>query len=177
MRENIAELDNLKFNTNYKAENIVLVAGAWCGVEIVIEELAKLENGNIEKLNIAVIGPTHYQLFQRPIEVLGVEVTGYDFTNFDRSTPIDWNELEDILATNPDAIFITNPNNPNGEYFPADLLKKLIETCEQKGIYVIIDEMQDFLERDGSFKQIRRAETNDDYFNTFTNWKDNKLSD
>ncbi len=149
LRQNLAELENIKFNTNYEAENIVMVAGAWCGVEIVIEELSKLENGNLKKLNIVVIGPTHYQLFQRPIEVLGVEVQGFDFINFKGSTPKSWTEIEDMLSVNPDAIFITNPNNPNGEYFPPDLLKILISTCEEKNIYIIIDEMQDFLAREG----------------------------
>lgn len=149
LRNNIAELDNIKFGTHYKIENVVMVAGAWCGVEIVIEELANLESGQIKKLKVAVIGPTHYQLFQRPIEVLGVEVVGFDFVNFQGSTPQTWSEIEDILAIKPDAIFITNPNNPNGEYFPPDLLKTLINVCKQKNIYIIIDEMQDFLQRKG----------------------------
>ncbi|MFA7301855.1 MAG: pyridoxal phosphate-dependent aminotransferase [Candidatus Shapirobacteria bacterium] len=145
LREKIVELENLKYGTNYKAENVTLVAGAWSGVELVIEEISKLYNGNYKKLKIAVIGPTHYQLFQRPIEVLGLEVLAFDFTKLEGSVPTQFYEIDEILKTKPDVVFVTNPNNPNGEYIPSDILKYLVRKTQNKNIYVVIDELQNFM--------------------------------
>ncbi len=145
IRKNIAQLENLKHKTNYSLANIAIVAGAWFGVEIVIEEIKQRQKSSSKKLRIAVIGPTHYQLFQRPIEVFGAEVLGFDFINFEGSTPRSRKEIDEILNYKPNIIFVTNPNNPVGEYFPAELLKYLISTTKNKNMYVVIDEMQNFL--------------------------------
>lgn len=144
IREKIAQLENLRWKTNYKLDNIVMVAGAWFGVEITIEEIMQRKKRR-PKIKIATVGPTHYQLFQRPIEVLGAEVIGFDFTNFEGSAPKTKQEIDEILKCEPDIIFITNPNNPNGEYFPANILNYLINRTKGKNIYLIIDEMQNFL--------------------------------
>ncbi len=149
LREKIAELENLKHATSYTSDNVVIVAGAWSGVEIVFEELSNIEQGKFKKIKIAVIGPTHYQLFQRPIEVFGSEVVGFDFINFEGSTPRYKSEIDEILAIKPDVIFITNPNNPVGEYFPTDLLKYLIEITKDTQIKLVVDEMQNFLPIEG----------------------------
>ncbi len=147
VRKKIVERENLIHGTDYKLENVALVAGAWFGVEVVIEEIVqKFKN---KKTKIAVIGPTHYQLFQRPIEVLGLEIVGFDFVNFKGSTPKTKEEIDQILKCKPDVVFVTNPNNPIGEYFPSDLLKYLVSTCKIRNIFVIIDEMQNFLPAEG----------------------------
>jgi len=145
VRDKICNLENLKYNTSYLPENIAIVAGAWSGVELVVEELAELKKGKTKNIIVAVIGPTHYQMFHRAINILGVNVVGFDFIKpFEGSTPINTGEIDDVLKINPNVVFITNPNNPNGEYFPSDLLKYLIDKCYAKGIYVVIDEIQDF---------------------------------
>jgi aspartate/methionine/tyrosine aminotransferase len=59
-------------------------------------------------------------------------------------------DLQQMLATRPKAIFITNPNNPDGLYFPSSLLRTFIDICSQEQIYLIIDEIQDFLPVDGT---------------------------
>ncbi len=149
LREKIAELENLKYETNYKAENVTLIAGAWSGVELVIEEISKLYEGRCKKIKIAVIGPTHYQLFQRPIEVLGLDVVGFDFTKLEGSVPINKKEIDSILSIKPDIIFVTNPNNPIGEYLPSDVMKYIVDKTKNKNIYVLIDELQNFMPAKG----------------------------
>ena len=145
LREAIASLENSRHGTAYTQDNVAIVAGAWCGVELVIEELAELYGGHSKELAIAVIGPTHYQLFQRPIEILGAKVTGFDFVNFEGSTPRTEDEISSVLSSEPDLVFVTNPNNPVGEFFPSVLLQSLVRQCESRGIIVLIDEMQNFL--------------------------------
>ena len=43
-------------------------------------------------------------------------------------------------AAIPDMIFICSPNNPNGRQVSLPLLKKLMEFCEEKGIFLFVDE-------------------------------------
>ncbi len=147
IRTLIAEIENIKYGTKYVPANIALVAGAWSGVELVIEELCQLKRGKANKFTIVVIGPTHYQMFHRAINMLGVNVTAFDFIASPESgtVPKKYQELKDIFLHKPNAIFITNPNNPHGEFFDHEILKKLIFEAERKGVYVIIDEIQDFL--------------------------------
>lgn len=40
----------------------------------------------------------------------------------------------------PVALFICRPNNPTGYLMPAEQLRRLIEVCEQQGIWTVIDE-------------------------------------
>lgn len=143
IRQSIADLENLKHKTKYTLNNIAVVAGAWFGVELAIEEIWRTRKN--KKLKITVIGPTHYQLFQRPIEIMNAEVIGFDFINFKGSTPQTKGEINEMVKSKPDIIFVTNPNNPVGEYFPANLLQYLIQICKKKNIYIIIDEMQNFI--------------------------------
>lgn len=147
IRNKIAIIENKKFNTNYTKDNIAIVAGAWSGVELVLEELSGLKNGIAQSFKLAVIGPTHYQLFHRAINILGIEVFAFDFNNPNhRSTPTNFEVIDELLKEKPNAIFISNPNNPNGQYFPHDLLKKLIMVAKKEKIYIIIDELQNFLD-------------------------------
>jgi aspartate/methionine/tyrosine aminotransferase len=104
-----------------------------------------VRRGSFRELRIASIGPTLYQLFQRPIEILGAKVFAFDFVKFEGSTPRTTDELEDILSCKPNVVFVTNPNNPVGEYFPSVLLKRLVEMCQSQAVTIVIDEMQNFL--------------------------------
>lgn len=152
IREKICRLENIRHNTNYTPDNVAIVSGAWCWVELVLEELSQLKSWSTKKTSIAVIGPTHYQMFHRAINMLGMNVYSYDFIYPDLwSTPLYESEIDAILYSNPDAIFITNPNNPNGEYFPSDLLRLLVKKSEKLGIYLIVDEIQDFFQKPGKW--------------------------
>jgi aspartate/methionine/tyrosine aminotransferase len=146
LKEKICEVENLKWRTSYDVDNVLIVAGAWNGVNLVMEELSNLTKGNTEKTKVIVIGPNHYQMFHRPINMLGINVQSFDYiVDPLRSMPNSDNDIDLIIKESPDIIFISNPNNPNAEYLSSAFLKKLIKECEKKGIYVVIDEIQDFL--------------------------------
>lgn len=53
------------------------------------------------------------------------------------------NESKDIY----DVIFLCNPNNPTGQVIEKELLLEILEICQEKGIFLVIDEcFVDFLE-------------------------------
>lgn len=49
-------------------------------------------------------------------------------------------ELCQVLTEDIDLLFLANPNNPTGLLVDADTLKKIIARCQDKEIYVVLDE-------------------------------------
>lgn len=150
IRKTIAEIENMRHGTHYRTDHVAITPGAWQGLEFVLQEIMHLDKGKIDDAPIAVIGPTLYQMFHYPIQSLGMNIVAYNFVKpGSPHVPTSMDDLEDIFRIKPRAIVITNPNNPDGLYFPTDLLEKVVERAEHERVYVIIDEIQNFFPRSG----------------------------
>lgn len=60
--------------------------------------------------------------------------------------------MEDILrSVSPAtrAIIVNNPNNPSGVVYPQDFIQEIVEFCERKGIYLVMDDIYHKLVFDG----------------------------
>jgi len=60
--------------------------------------------------------------------------------------------MEDVLeAVTPytKAIIINNPNNPSGVIYPSEFIAEMVEFCESKGVYLIMDDIYHKLVFDG----------------------------
>jgi aspartate aminotransferase len=60
--------------------------------------------------------------------------------------------MEDItqaVSSYTRAIVVNSPNNPSGAVFPEELIRQLVEYCEKKGIYLIMDDIYHKLVFDG----------------------------
>ncbi|MEW5997101.1 MAG: pyridoxal phosphate-dependent aminotransferase [Candidatus Micrarchaeota archaeon] len=148
LREKIAEVENRRHGTFYSPDNVAMLPGAWSGIVFAIEEILNLKNGKMNKEKIAIIGPTLYLMFQRIIRDYGIEVNAYDFVvPGTERVPTSMDDMECVFADRPKMIVITNPNNPDGKYFPPALLREVIERAGQEGIYIIMDEIQNCFPR------------------------------
>ena len=49
-------------------------------------------------------------------------------------------KMKRILTEDVDLLFLANPNNPIGNLLDRELVKELLLYCENKGIYVVVDE-------------------------------------
>lgn len=58
-------------------------------------------------------------------------------------------DIKDNVTSYTKAIIINSPNNPTGAVYPAELIKEIVEFCEQKGIWLIIDDIYHRLIFDG----------------------------
>ena len=58
-------------------------------------------------------------------------------------------EIERALSSYTKAIIVNSPNNPSGVIYPEDLIAKIVEMCETKGIYMICDDIYHKLVFDG----------------------------
>lgn len=58
-------------------------------------------------------------------------------------------EVEDVLSSYTKAIILNSPNNPSGHVYSAEFVAALVEICERRGIYLIMDDIYHKLVFDG----------------------------
>jgi aspartate aminotransferase len=58
-------------------------------------------------------------------------------------------EIERVVGSYTKAIIVNSPNNPSGMVYPEDLISKIVDLCERKGIYMICDDIYHKLVFDG----------------------------
>jgi aspartate aminotransferase len=59
-------------------------------------------------------------------------------------------EIERAATSYTRAIIINTPNNPSGAIYPSELIEKIVDFCERKGIYLICDDIYHKLTFDGN---------------------------
>jgi aspartate aminotransferase len=80
----------------------------------------------------------------RMIGALPVIVTPEDGSFLPR-----FDEIERVVGSYTKAIIVNSPNNPSGMVYPEDLISKIVDLCERKGIYMICDDIYHKLVFDG----------------------------
>ncbi len=60
-----------------------------------------------------------------------------------------FDEIERVVGSYTKAIIVNSPNNPSGMVYPAELISKIVDLCESKGIYMICDDIYHKLVFDG----------------------------
>lgn len=50
-------------------------------------------------------------------------------------------DIEEATSSYTKAIILNSPNNPSGVVYPEDLIADLVDYCERKGIYLIMDDI------------------------------------
>jgi aspartate aminotransferase len=58
-------------------------------------------------------------------------------------------DIEQALSSYTKAIIVNSPNNPSGVMYPPELIAQIVELCERKGIYCIMDDIYHKLVFDG----------------------------
>jgi aspartate aminotransferase len=59
-------------------------------------------------------------------------------------------EIERAATSYTRALIINTPNNPSGAIYPSELIEKIVDFCERKGIYLICDDIYHKLTFDGN---------------------------
>ena len=50
-------------------------------------------------------------------------------------------EVERVASSYTKAIILNSPNNPSGAMYPAEFIAKMVDFCERRGIYLIMDDI------------------------------------
>ena len=95
---------------------------------------------------VIVIAPywVSYPEMIRMIGAIPVIVTPEDGSFVPR-----FEEIEQAVGSYTKAIIVNSPNNPSGMVYPEDLISKIVDLCEHKGIYMICDDIYHKLVFDG----------------------------
>lgn len=85
-----------------------------------------------------IIGPT-YSEYEREV-ALGGGQTRYYRLEEEKQFALDIPELEEELTADVDLLVICNPNNPTSTSISRSDMRKILDICKQKGIFVMVDE-------------------------------------
>ena len=85
-----------------------------------------------------IIGPT-YSEYEREVSLGGGLARYYRLKEENKFT-LDINELEEELTEDTDLLVICNPNNPTSTAISRNDMRKILDICKQKGIFVMVDE-------------------------------------
>ena len=58
-------------------------------------------------------------------------------------------EIEAVLGPETKALIVNSPNNPSGAVYPDELVRRIVELCESRGIYLVMDDIYHRLVFDG----------------------------
>jgi aspartate aminotransferase len=129
------------YNRIVAPENVIVTNGAKQSLFNVIYSLVDPQD------EVIILAPYWVSYSEMVKMVYGVPiiVTPKDGTFYPR--------MEDILeavSSYTKAIIVNNPNNPSGMVFPPEFIGALVEFCESKGIYLIMDDIYHRLVFDGT---------------------------
>ena len=58
-------------------------------------------------------------------------------------------DIEQVIGSYTKAVILNSPNNPSGAVYPADFVKDVVELCEKRGLWLIMDDIYHRLIFDG----------------------------
>ena len=58
-------------------------------------------------------------------------------------------DIEAHLTSRTKAILLNSPNNPSGQVYPEEFIRRMVEVCEERGIYLLMDDIYNRLVFDG----------------------------
>lgn len=128
------------YNRIVAPENIVVTNGAKQSLFNVIYSIIDPQD------EVILLAPywVSYPEMVKMVYGVPIIVTSKDGTFYPR--------MEDILeavSSYTKAIIVNSPNNPSGMVYPPEFIKELVEFCEAKGIYIIMDDIYHRLVFDG----------------------------
>ena len=97
-----------------------------------------------------MVGPT-YSEYEREVSLGGGRTHYYRLKEED-NFELDIEDLNKFLNQDVDLLVICNPNNPTSSVITRKEMRKILDTCKQKGIYVMVDET--YVEFDTNMKDV-----------------------
>jgi aspartate aminotransferase len=59
-------------------------------------------------------------------------------------------EIEEAIGSETKALIVNSPNNPSGAVYPDELIRQVVELCEERGVYLVMDDIYHRLAFDGA---------------------------
>ena len=138
-------------------ENVIVSAGA---KQSIFNILYALLNPQEEVIVLAPYWVSYPEMVKMCYGI-PVIVTPEDGTCYPR-----FEDIERVVTSSTKAIIVNSPNNPSGVIFSSEFIAKIVDFCERKGIYIIMDDIYHKLVFDGNRAPAAYQFTNKDVENT-----------
>jgi aspartate aminotransferase len=121
-------------------ENIIVTNGAKQSIYNVIFSIVDPQD------EVIILAPywVSYPEIVKMVHGIPVIVTPEDGSFYPRME-----DITEAVSSYTKAIIVNSPNNPSGVVFPPEFIAEIVEFCESKGIYLILDDIYHKLVFDG----------------------------
>lgn len=128
------------YNRIIAPENIIVTNGAKQSLFNVLFSIVDPQD------EVVILSPywVSYPEMVKMVYGVPVIVTPEDGTFYPRME-----DITESVSSYTKAIIVNNPNNPSGMVFPPEFIGEIVEFCEAKGIYLIMDDIYHRLVFDG----------------------------
>ena len=147
LREAIAAKESAK-GLSVSADDIMVTNGVSEALDMVISSI--VEDGD----EVLLPGP-YYPPYASYVRLRGG--TPVEFAVDLDASSVDMEDLRSKITPKTVAICLISPNNPSGVVFDRDSLKAIAEIAAERGIYLICDEIYDYITYDDEFVGIGRV--------------------
>jgi aspartate aminotransferase len=138
-------------------ENVIVSAGAKQSVYNVLYSIINPQD------EVIILAPywVSYPEMVRMVFGIPVIVTPEDGTFHPRME-----DIKKVAGSNTRAVIINSPNNPSGVVYSDEFIKEIVDFCETKGLYLIVDDIYHKLIFDGRRAPNAYGHTKKDIENT-----------
>ncbi len=141
LRGRLAQRLRLRTGALWTPEQVLVTAGASQGLSLILSTL--LPQG--AKVLLPDPGWGRYPAL---VKRHGATPVGYDVSPRRDFLP-SLEELSRLISPRTRALIINSPGNPTGAVFPRELMQRIVDLTERRGIFLISDEAYDELVYDG----------------------------
>jgi len=138
LRENYSRHINEKYSANTSYNQILITSG--CNQAFIASIICLAESGD----EIMISNPGYFS-HELSLKMLKIKPKYFNL-NQDNNFEIDIDDIEKKINPKVKAIVLVSPNNPTGSPHKKDLINKVMILCQNKNIYLILDETyRDFI--------------------------------
>ncbi len=135
-REAIAEFYGAQFGASVSSQEIIATDG---GKQALFNAACTLLNPNDEVL----IQKPYWVTFPEIVNFVGAKNVFIETENTDFVLTAE--QVKDSITDKTKLLILNSPNNPTGRVIPAAEMRKIVEVCVEKEVYVLTDECYLFL--------------------------------
>lgn len=128
------------YSRKVEPENIIVSGGAKQAIMVALQTIL---NPQEECIFIAPYWVSYTEMVKM-IGAIPVPVYPEDGTFYPRMQ-----DIERVVTSYTKCVIINSPNNPTGAMYPESFIKEIVEFCEKKGLYLIMDDIYHRLIFDG----------------------------
>lgn len=154
LRKKMCEIYNPVYKSNLNTDQILITAWAIESITAVILTLVTKETDEIMQFE------PMYSWYSKIIDISGAKKT---FFSLDKNYKIDFKAFEKSITKNTRLITIVNPSNPTWTYISLEDIEKILKICEEKNIYLLVDEVYNFFIFDDKVKNFSHLKLFDKY--------------